>query len=68
MLAHAYIAAVLNTGGNTSDLANALAMLEAHPIGSGDLKAGKNADPDRAVALEIMENLQFFNESAECTL
>lgn len=68
MLAHAYIAAVLNTGANPSDVADAMAMLAAHPIGSGDLKAGKNADPDRAVALAIMEDLQYFNESAECTL
>ena len=68
MLAHAYIASVLNPGANPGDLADALAMLTAHPIDSGDLKAAKNADPDRAVALAIMEDLQFFNESAECPL
>jgi len=67
-LAHAYIAAVLNNGAIPVDLANAKAMLELHPIGSGDLEAGKNADPDRAVALGIMEALQAFNESAECQL
>jgi len=58
ILAHAYIAAVLNTGADAGDLADAAAMLAAHPVGSGDLKAGKNAHPDRALALAIAENLQ----------
>jgi len=68
MLAHAYLAALLNNGAEPVDLADASALLELHPIGSGDLEAGKNADPDRAVALAIMEELQAFNESAECQL
>jgi hypothetical protein len=68
ILAHAFIAATLNTGADATDLADALAMLLDHPIGSGDLQAGRNAHPDRAVALSIAENLQTFNESAECTL
>ena len=68
MLAHAYIAALLNSGADPLDLAAAEAMLLAHPVDSGDLVAGKNADPDRAVALAIMEALQGFNESAECVL
>jgi hypothetical protein len=68
MLAHAYIAALLNSGADPADLAAAEAMLTAHPVDSGDLKAGKNADPDRVVALAIMEALQGFNESAECVL
>jgi len=46
----------------------AKALLELHLVGSDDLKAGKNADPDRAVALGIMEALQAFNESAQCQL
>jgi hypothetical protein len=68
ILAHAYIAAVLNTGAPAADLASALALLTAHPIGSGDLKAGKNAIPDRAAALKIAASLQAFNESATCEL
>jgi hypothetical protein len=68
MLAHAYIAAVLNTGADAGDLADALALLTVHPVGSGDLTAGKNAHPDRAVALAVMESLQGFNESSECPL
>lgn len=68
MLAHAFIAATLNSGADPGDLADAVALLTAHPVGSGDLKAGKNAHPDRAVALAVMEDLQSYNESAECTL
>jgi hypothetical protein len=68
MLAHAYIAAVLNTGADAGDLADALVLLTAHPVGSGDLTAGKNAHPDRAVALAVAESLQGFNESTECPL
>jgi len=67
MLAHAYIAALLNTGADPGDLADALALLTAHPVGSGDLIA-KKKDPDRALAIAVMENLQDYNESAECTL
>jgi hypothetical protein len=68
MLAHAFIAAMLNTGANAGDLADALALLTAHPVGSGDLTAGKHADPDRAVAIDVMESLQDFNESSDCPL
>ena len=68
ILAHAFIAATLNTGADVTDLADAEALLIAHPIGSGDLKAGKNADPDRAVAIDLAEDLQAFNESGECSL
>lgn len=68
MLAHAYMAATLNTGADAGDLADALALLTAHPVGSGDLQAGKNAHPDRAVALAVMEDLQDFNETDVCTL
>ena len=68
MLAHAFIAATLNSGADPGDLAAAEALLITHPVGSGDLKAGKNAHPDRAVALAVMEDLQGYNESAECTL
>ncbi len=66
ILAHAYIAALLNTGAPAADLAAALALLTAHPVGSGDLKAGKNAIPDRAAALQVAASLQAFNESATC--
>jgi hypothetical protein len=68
ILAHAYLAAVLNTGAPAADLAVALALLTAHPVGSGDLTAGKNAHPDRARALAVAARLQDFNESAECGL
>ncbi len=68
MLAHALIAATLNSGADPGDLADADALLTVHPIGSGDLTAGRNAHPDRAVALAVMEDLQGYNESAECTL
>jgi len=68
MLAHAYIAATLNTGADPGDLAAAAAMLTSYPVGSNALKAGKNANPDRAVALALMEDLQGFNESTECSL
>jgi len=67
MLAHAYIAAVLNSGADPGDLAAALALLTAHPVGSGDLIA-KKKHPDRALAIAVADNLQAFNESAECTL
>lgn len=68
ILAHAYIAALLNTGAPADKLADAEALLLAHPVGSGDLKAKKHADPDRADALEVAALLQAFNESAECSL
>lgn len=68
ILAHAYIAAVLNSGADPDDLADAEALLIAHPIGSGDLEAGRNAHPDRATALAVASDLQAFNESAECPL
>jgi hypothetical protein len=68
ILAHAYLAAVLNTGAPAADLASALALLTAHPVGSGDLVAKKNADPDRALALTVAASLQAFNESATCGL
>ena len=68
ILAQAFIAATLNTWADATDLANAEALLNAHPVGSGDLKAGKNADPDRAVAIALAEVLQAFNESGECFL
>ena len=68
ILAHAYIAAALNIGAPAADLAQALALLTAHPVGSGDLRAKKNAHPDRALALAVAGSLQAFNESAECGL
>lgn len=68
ILAHAYLAAVLNTGAPAADLAAALGLLAAHPVGSGDLVAMKNAHPDRALALEVAASLQAFNESATCGL
>jgi hypothetical protein len=68
ILAHAYIAAVLNTGASPADLAAALALLTAHPVGTTDLNAGKNAHPDRALALEVAARLQAFNESTTCGL
>jgi hypothetical protein len=67
-LAHAYIAAILNTGAPAADLATALALLTAHPVGSGDLVAKKKAHPDRAQALIVAGLLQAFNESATCGL
>lgn len=68
ILAHAYIAALLNIGAPSDVLAEALALLEAHPVGSMDLVAGKNAHPDRAEAIMVAESLQAFNESTECSL
>jgi len=68
LLAHAFIAAILNTGADAGALADAEAMLNAHPVGSGDLKAGKNADPDRPIAIDQAGALQTFNESEECSL
>ena len=68
ILAHAYIAAVLNTGAPPVVLASALALLTAHPVGSQDLVAGKNANPDRATALGVAAALQAFNESTTCSL
>ncbi|HEX9669677.1 MAG TPA: hypothetical protein VGC93_09355 [Thermoanaerobaculia bacterium] len=68
ILAHAYLAAVLNTGAPAADLAAALALLTAHPVGSKDLVAKKNAHPDRALALAVAASLQAFNESATCEL
>ena len=67
-LAHAYIAAVLNSGAPAGTLADAEVMLSTYPVGSGDLKAGKDALPDREVALDLAEMLQQFNESVECSL
>ena len=67
-LAHAYIAAALNTGAPATELANALALLTAHPVGSSHLVSGKNAHPDRAMALALAAVLQAFNESTECSL
>lgn len=67
MLAHAYIAALLNSGADAGDLADALVMLTAHPVGSGRLEA-KKKHPDRPVAIAIHDDLNAFNESAECTL
>ncbi len=68
ILGHAFIAATLNTGADAGDLTAAENMLIAHPVGSNDLKAGKHADSDRAVALGMAEALQEFNESGECSL
>lgn len=69
ILAHAYIAASLNTGASASDLNTARTLLEAHPVGSGDLTAkGKATHRDRARALAIASALQAFNESGECSL
>ena len=68
LLAHAYIAALLNTGAPAADLAAALALLTAHPVGTNDLNAGKNASPDRALAIAVASRLLDFNESAECSL
>lgn len=68
MLAHAYIAAKLNTGANAADLVAAEALLALHPIGSNDLVAKKNANPDRAPAITLAGTLQTFNESLDCTL
>jgi hypothetical protein len=69
LLAHAFIAATLNSGAPAGDLAAAEALLMTYPVGSGALQAkGKNTNPDRAVALALAGLLQEFNESAECTL
>jgi hypothetical protein len=69
MLAHAFIAASLNSGAPAADLAQAEALLLAHPVGSGDLQAkGKGSHPDRQVAIARADALQEFNESAECPL
>jgi hypothetical protein len=69
LLAHAYIAASLNTGASASDLNAARALLEAHPIGSGDLTAkGKATHRDRARAIAIASALQAFNERGACSL
>ena len=68
ILAHALIAALLNSGADPGLLAAADALLVAHPVGPMSLKAGRHADPDRAVALDLAEQLQAFNESTECTL
>lgn len=67
MLAHSFIAAMLNTGADPAYLAAAEAMLLAHPVGSGDLIA-KAKDSDRPMAIAIHDVLNAFNESAECTL
>lgn len=69
ILAHAYIAATLNSGAPMDALNDALTLLMAHPVGSGDLEAkGKNTDPDRGQALGVAAILQEFNESLECPL
>lgn len=68
ILAHAFIAATLNTGAPAADLASAMTLLLNHHVGSNDLVAGKHADPDRAVALGLVASLQAFNESTECPL
>lgn len=67
MLAHSFIAAMLNSGADPAYLAAAEAMLNLHPVGSGDLIA-KAKDPDRPDAIAIHDALNAFNESAECTL
>lgn len=69
MLAHAYIAAKLNTGAPNDLLVDAEAMLTAHPVGTRDLESkGKNSHPDRALAIAAADALQLFNESMECPL
>ncbi len=69
ILAHAFIAATLNTGAPTASLADAMVLLSLNPIGSGNLQAmGKRTDPDRGAALDVADILQAFNESLECTL
>jgi hypothetical protein len=69
ILAHALIAAVLNTGAPVGTVADAADLLETHPVGSGDLEAkGGDTHPDRQVALDLAGILQEFNESLECPL
>ena len=67
ILAHAYIAALLNTGAPAAAMADALALLTAHPVGSEDLIA-KNKHADRDAALAAAQALQTFNESTTCAL
>lgn len=68
ILAHALIPGLLNSGADPVLLADADALLQAHPVGSNSLRAGRNAHPNRALALELASLLQDFNESTECTL
>jgi len=68
ILAHAFIAAKLNTGAPAADLAQALALLTTYPVGTTALQAKKNNNPDRATAIAVALSLQTFNESAECSL
>jgi len=67
ILAHQYIAAYLNTlaGADDTDVSDEMddawdILMDHDP--DGDLKAGKNADPDRAVALDLAGTLGAFNE------
>lgn len=68
LLAHAFIAAKLN-GAAADSLVDAMALLNANPVGSGNLQAkGRNTSTARGAALDVADILQAFNESEECSL